>query len=82
LNVNLYTGLTILVDDLERKMLDISLDFLLVELATDETLDIEAVPLLAHCPNLLQKPMPLTLSSPGCSRIDSSPHHQQDAPHP
>ena len=36
-DLDLDTGLTILVDDGEGEVLDISLDFLLVELATDQT---------------------------------------------
>lgn len=40
LNINLDARLAIFVDDLEGEVLDVTLDVLVVELATNETLDI------------------------------------------
>jgi hypothetical protein len=39
-DIDLDTWLTVLVDDLEGKVLDITLDVLVVELASDKTLDV------------------------------------------
>jgi len=41
LNLDLNSGLAILVDNLEGEVLHVTLNVLVVELATDQTLDIE-----------------------------------------
>ena len=40
LDIDLNTWLTALVDDLEGKVLDVTLDILVIVLATDQTLDV------------------------------------------
>lgn len=44
LDIDLYSGLSVLVDDLEWEVLDVGLDFLLVPLATNQSLDVEDCP--------------------------------------